>query len=263
MNRLKESLKKLVALMEDLRGPDRCPWDLVQTHASLKQYLVEEAYEVLDAIDSNDTEKLKEEFGDLFFQIIFHCQIAAENGDFDISDVVDVIYEKMIRRHPHVFAEGRLKKPEEVIAQWHKIKASEYANTNDDSVLAGVPKHLPSLQKALKVQKKASRVGFDWSKREDVFEKVEEEIRELKNSLISKDPDAINDEFGDLLFTIVNLSRFLELNPEESLQNSTNKFIKRFRAMEKESKVNQKAFESLSPEEMNVLWTKIKKTDES
>ena len=243
---------RLFEVMKKVR--ENCPWDKKQDHNSLMQYLIEETYEVVEAIEQKDDENLKEELGDLLIQIIFHSLLAQEKSKFSMEDVMNSISEKLIRRHPHVFSDKVVSGEEEVLHNWEKIKISE----GKKSVLQGVPKSLPALLKALRIQTKASRVGFDWEIYEDVMEKVEEEFEELKEASKSKDNDKIEEELGDLLFSIVNISRFLKINPEDALRRTINKFIKRFTLIEQEITKQGKKLEDASLEEMDKIWEKSK-----
>ena len=258
--------QELVALMERLRGTDGCPWDKEQTHESLKPYLVEETYEVIDAIDSGEPAKLKEELGDLLFQVIFHAQIAKENNAFDVAGVLKGCLEKMTSRHPHVFGEEQLKTAEEVLRAWHKIKHKE-SGGKEKSIIGSLPRHMPALQKAFKVQKKAARVGFDWEKVEDVIAKMEEELREVRQALAKRQgtgdrervTSELKEELGDLLFSAANLSRFLKVNPEEALERATKKFIERFKRVEAELASQGKEIGHASLEEMDKIWEDTKR----
>ncbi|MEK7242106.1 MAG: nucleoside triphosphate pyrophosphohydrolase [Planctomycetota bacterium] len=256
--------QELVALMERLRGAGGCPWDKEQTHESLKPYLVEETYEVIDAIDSGEPAKLKEELGDLLFQVIFHAQIAKENNAFDVAGVLKGCLEKMTSRHPHVFGEvagplpPELKTAEEVLRAWHKIKHKE-SGGKEKSIIGSLPRHMPALQKAFKVQKKAARVGFDWEKVEDVVAKMEEELREVRQALAKGDYREVKEELGDLLFSAANLSRFLKVNPEEALERATKKFIERFKRVEAELAAQGKEIGHASLEEMDKIWEETKR----
>lgn len=256
--------QELVALMERLRGTGGCPWDKEQTHESLKPYLVEETYEVIDAIDSGEPAKLKEELGDLLFQVIFHAQIAKENNAFDVAGVLKGCLEKMTSRHPHVFGEvagplpPELKTAEEVLRAWHKIKHKE-SGGKEKSIIGSLPRHMPALQKAFKVQKKAARVGFDWEKVEDVVAKMEEELREVRQALAKGDYREVKEELGDLLFSAANLSRFLKVNPEEALEKATKKFIERFKRVEAELAAQGKEIGQASLEEMDKIWEDTKR----
>ncbi|HLA36942.1 MAG TPA: nucleoside triphosphate pyrophosphohydrolase [Candidatus Brocadiales bacterium] len=250
--------QELVALMERLRGTGGCPWDKEQTHESLKPYLVEETYEVIDAIDSGEPAKLKEELGDLLFQVIFHAQIAKENNAFDVAGVLKGCLEKMTSRHPHVFGEEQLKTAEEVLRAWHKIKHKE-SGGKEKSIIGSLPRHMPALQKAFKVQKKAARVGFDWEKVEDVIAKMEEELREVRQALAKGDYQEVKEELGDLLFSAANLSRFLKVNPEEALEKAIGKFIRRFKRVEAELAAQGKEIGHASLEEMDKIWEDTKR----
>jgi MazG family protein len=217
-------LYRLVDVMKRLRSPGGCPWDREQTHESLKPYLLEEAYEVLSAIDMHDDEELKEELGDLLLQIVFHAQLADEENRFSIDDVAESIVKKLIRRHPHVFSEVKVNGSEEVLQNWEKIKKDE----GKKSALDGVPPTLPALLKARRVQEKAKRVGFDWDNAEGAFEKVVEEVNELKKAIVEGKKGSVEEELGDLLFSIVNVSRFLDVDAEDALRKTIHKFMVRF-----------------------------------
>ncbi len=247
-----DEFTKLVDIVARLRSPEGCPWDREQTKVSLKPYLVEEVYEVIEAIDDNHSEKLKEELGDLLFQIIFQSQIASEMGDFTIKDVINSISEKIIERHPHVFSNAKYDSVEEVTKQWFKRKNEE--GRFNESLLNGVPKTLPALQRAQRLQSRAAMVGFDWNKTEDVMKKVEEEFAELKNAIHNQSQREIEEEIGDLLFALVNLCRFLSVNGEDALRKSINKFIQRFNYIEIKAKEMGKSLSDMTAEEMDKLW---------
>ncbi len=243
------TFKDLLEVMEKLRK--ECPWDREQTHESLKKYLIEEAYEVLDAIDSGKDEKLKEELGDLFLQPVFHSQIAKERRAFDINDVIDALVKKLIERHPHVFGDA---KPEEVLKNWEKKKTE-----SRESILEGIPKHLPALMRSQKLQDRASRVGFDFERIDQVFEKIEEEISELKDSLDKGEKENIEHEIGDILTAVVELARFVGVDAETALQKANDRFVRRFTFIEKEARKSGKTLESMGLEEMDTLWLRAKK----
>ena len=227
--------QELVQIMARLRGKNGCPWDRKQTHESIKPYLVEETYEVLEAIDEGDPSKLREELGDLALQIVFHAQMAEETGCFTIADVLRAINEKLVRRHPHVFGDVKADTAQEVLFNWEQIKKQEREQTlGRASALDGVPRELPALLRAHRLQEKASRVGFDWKEAHEVFQKVDEEISELRAAIAGKEPDRIEAELGDLLFSLVNLSRFIAVNPEEALRKTIARFIARFQYIEEE-----------------------------
>lgn len=249
----------LIEVMEVLRGTCGCPWDLEQTHESLKNSTLEETYEVIEAINNNDIENLKEELGDLLLHVIFHSKIAKDNDNFTIDDVCHNIVEKLIRRHPHVFSVKEMNNSEEVLQQWEEIKSKEKNNPLIYETLEDVPKAFPALLRAYKVQKKASKVGFDFKCSADAFSKVYEEINELEDAIQLGDNNQINNEYGDLLFSIVNISRFFELNPEFSLTNATEKFINRFKGIEQKAISKGLKLERMTVDEMDVLWKEYKK----
>jgi len=237
--------------MEELRA--KCPWDKSQTHESLKKYLIEEAYELLDAIDSKDDKKLKEELGDLLLQVVFHSQIAKERGAFDIWDVIRELNKKLIERHPHVFG---CESPEEVLKNWEERKLKER-----ESVLDGVPKSLPALMRSQKLQDRASLVGFDFERPEQALEKLLEEIEELKGAMALKDRRELEHELGDILTAVVELGRLLGLDAELCLQKANDRFEKRFRYMEKRAKELGRNLKDMSLEEMDRLWMEAKEFD--
>ena len=258
----KELFESLVGVIATLRGENGCPWDREQTHTSLKSTLIEETYETVEAIDSGDPKKLKEELGDLLLNIMLQAQIAAENQDFDIYDVIDTLTEKLIRRHPHVFGDVHVDNAEEVVKNWEAIKSQEAGYEDRKSVLDGVPNALPALLRGQKIQKRAARVGFDWDNIADVVAKMDEELAEVKESLHNNDSDAAEMEIGDLLFAVVNLCRFVDLQAEETLRKSNRKFIARFKRMETELEKQGKTFTEQTLAELDEIWEKVKK-DES
>ncbi len=241
-----------------LRGKDGCPWDREQTHESLKPCLLEECYETFEAIDHKDNENLCEELGDILLQVALHSVIAEEQGEFDINKVISGVSEKMIRRHPHVFKKVAVKDSEEVIRNWEEIKKQEKSAKNIVEELKEVPKAFPSLLRAEKIQKKASKTGMDFTDCEQVLEKVYEELEELKESIKNGDKSNISEEFGDVLFTMINLSRFLQLNAENSLTNATNKFINRFVDVFALAESRGQDLCELSPVELDKLWREVK-----
>jgi len=254
-----EKLDELVEVMRKLRAENGCPWDREQTHQSLKPYLLEETYEVLEALDRKDDVELKEELGDLLLQIIFHAQLAAEENRFTIDDVAQSIVNKLKRRHPHVFSNTTVKDSDEVLKNWEKIKKGE----GKESVLDGVPKGLPALLKARRVQEKAKRVGFDWENAEGAIQKVNEEIEELFHVMKSGNKNKIEEEFGDILFSLVNVSRFLGFDAEEALRKTIDKFMQRFRNVEKMIKENgKKELKQYSLKELDQLWEEAKDAQE-
>ncbi|MBF0463466.1 MAG: nucleoside triphosphate pyrophosphohydrolase [Nitrospirae bacterium] len=249
---------QLVAIVERLRSKDGCPWDKEQTAETIVNFLIEESYEVVDSIEEKDHAKIKEELGDLLFQILFLARIGTEEGHFTIEDVIEGISTKMISRHPHVFGQKVCADSEEVLKQWYDIKKSE--GRHDESILNGVSKSLPALLRAQMIQSRASRVGFDWQTINDVSEKLDEEIAEFKSALTEEGPSSerVEDELGDLLFTIVNISRFLKLNPEAALRKTTNRFIRRFKYIEDSAKALGKSLDDMTLAEMDSFWQKAK-----
>ncbi len=254
-----DNFKKLVDLMATLRGPDGCPWDRKQTTDSLKPFLIEETYEVVDALEEGNPEKIKEELGDLLFQIIFHARIGEENGQFTIWDVISTNLEKMVRRHPHVFGEEKLTTDKEVLANWEEIKKKEKGYEHRKSILEGVPRSMPALIRAHRLQERAARVGFDWSRIDEALPKLDEEIGEFKESLKSKNTGKIEEELGDIFFMLVNLSRFLAVDPEEALRKTISKFIRRFRYIEESAADSGKSLNDMTLDEMEKLWQESKK----
>lgn len=246
-------IQELLDIMKAIRT--KCPWDAKQTHESLKRYMVEEAYETLDAIEQNDADHLKKELGDLLLQIVFHSQIASEKDAFNFKDVVKQISEKMVERHPHVFRSDKKVTAEEVMNNWEKNK---HKNEKRESILSGIPNHLPALLKAQRMQDKAASVGFDWEKTEQVIEKLEEEITEFKKAVKNNNVNEIENEFGDILFTIVNLSRFSNIIAEEALQKVNEKFKKRFNYIEKKLNNNPQKISESTIESLDALWDEAK-----
>lgn len=258
------TLAGLETIMARLREPGGCPWDREQTHESLKRYLVEETYEVLEALDSGDMNKLCEELGDLLLQVVFHARLAEEEGDFTLADCLEAICNKMRRRHPHVFGPAVLNTAREVLVRWDQIKAAERREQGEEtpSVLS-VPRGLPALLKALKVQEQAARVGFDWAAVDDVWAKVGEEMDELKRTLNNTSKEEQTAELGDVLFSLVNLARWLKIEPEAALQATINKFSYRFHYIEQAARDQGRDIEDLTLAEMDVLWEKAKKISPS
>lgn len=250
-------LEKLVGIMAALRGEKGCPWDKQQTRESLKPFIVEEAYEVLEAIDEHNPEAIREELGDLLFQIVFQCQIARERGEFDMSGVIEGIGKKMTARHPHVFGDADYKSAEEVLVHWEAQKKRE--GKKRESLLDGVPKTLPSLLRAHRLQDRASRVGFDWEKVEDVLLKLEEELAEFRTALKGRKQEEIEDELGDIFFVLVNISRFVGINPEDALRKTISKFISRFRFIEMAASEQGRNLSDMTLSEMDALWEEAKK----
>ncbi|NLJ33218.1 MAG: nucleoside triphosphate pyrophosphohydrolase [Firmicutes bacterium] len=251
-------LDPLVRVMEGLLAEDGCPWDREQTHLSLRRYLLEESYEVIEAIEEGDMHKLCEELGDLLLQIVFHAALAQARGEFSLTEVVEGITAKMIRRHPHVFAAARVKDSAQVQVNWEEIKGQERGRKEGDTVLAGIPVQLPALMRALKLQEKAARVGFDWDSAQGAFAKVEEELLELKEAADREDAAAVEEELGDLLFAVVNVARFLLVEPETALTRTNAKFTRRFRYIEGVARQEGRDLKDLTLAEMDKLWEQAK-----
>jgi len=258
MSEILNSLSKLIKITETLMGDDGCPWDKVQTRESLKPYLVEETYEVLEALDENDPEKIKDELGDLLYQILFHSKISSLKGEFDFRDVIDNLSEKMVRRHPHVFKGGKLNTPDQVIGQWEEIKNKENNKVNQKSILDSIPINLPSLIKAQKLQKKAAKEGFDWEQINDAFDKLDEEIKEFKEAVLKKKNTDIQSEIGDIIFIITNIAKFYKVDAEEALRSTNNKFIKRFQYIEQKIEEKGKTLKGSNLQEMERYWQEAK-----
>ena len=264
MNDTHANIEKLVALVAQLRGENGCPWDREQTRETLKPMLIEEAFETLDALDSDDPADLKEELGDLLFQVVFHAQIAREKGEFDLGDVIDRSHEKMTRRHPHIFGTADLKTSDEVLKNWEDIKAAEKGtisparSDSERSLLDGIPKKIPALYRAYQMTAKAARVGFDWRRLDDVLSKLEEEASELKEAVSLGNREHIAEEIGDLLFVAVNIARTLDVDPETALERSNRKFERRFRFIETSVKQQGRQLKDASLAEMDDLWNKAK-----
>jgi nucleoside triphosphate diphosphatase len=271
---------KLAAVMARLRAPGGCPWDREQTHSTLRTYLIEEAYEVLDALDSRDDSKFAEELGDLLLQVLFHAQIAAETRRFSINDVIREIHDKMIRRHPHVFGNVKAKTSAQVLRNWEQIKQHERAATqkssssftsftsstsltsDSGSLLDGVPHTIPALLEAFQLTRKAARIGFDWPNVEGIFDKLQEESSELREVLHKKESDArIEGELGDILFVAVNLSRFLNVDPEIALHKASAKFTRRFREMEKIAREQGTTLAEIPRPQLESLWEQSKQNE--
>src|SRR5437870_9035635 len=257
---MKRSFDELVQLMQRLRSPNGCPWDRKQTLPSLKPFIIEESYEVIDAIDRDDRRSLCEELGDFLLQAVFAAEVTREAGSFDIYDSVTAIYEKLVRRHPHVFGDVEARDAEQVLVNWEKLKNEERKAANK-SVLAGVPQSLPALLKASRLTEKAARVGFDWRRTEDVFDKLDEEIAEVREAIDSGGENKIHDEIGDLLFTVANIARKLNVNAEEALQSANGKFTRRFESMERSGRETGQNLDQLSLEEMDALWDAAKQSE--
>ncbi|ACA46010.1 nucleoside triphosphate pyrophosphohydrolase [Clostridium botulinum] len=248
----------LLDIMDKLRGEDGCPWDREQTHVSLKKYLIEESYEVIEAIDNKDVDMLIEELGDVLLQVVFHSQIGKEDGFFEIKDVIQSICDKMINRHPHVFSDLEINSSSEVLENWDKIKSKEQGTETYTDSIRHIAKTLPALMRADKVQKKASKVGFDWDNIKDAMKKIIEEYKEIEDVYKSKNKVKILEEIGDLLFSVVNVARFLDIDPENALNYSIDKFINRFQYIEDEAISMGRQLDNMSLEEMDKLWKEAK-----
>jgi len=264
---MSKSFDDLVAVMARLRAPGGCPWDHEQTYASLAQYLLEEAYETFDAIQeadqTGDTANLREELGDLLLQVVFHSTIGAERGDFTIDEVADGVTQKLTLRHPHVFGDAKLARAQDVLDNWDQLKADERAASGKvektrESILDEVPVHFPALLEGLKLTKKAAKVGFDWENAGQIFEKLDEEVGELKEAISKGETENAAEEIGDLLFVVMNLARHLDVEPETALKKTNRKFRQRFKFIEDELKRDGKTLEGADLKEMDDLWNKAK-----
>lgn len=259
MQKKRYTFEELLEIMRILRSPAGCPWDREQDHESLKKYFIEETYEALEAIDLKSPEKLCEELGDVLLQVVFHARIAEENGQFSITDVVQGVSEKMVHRHEHVFGEKHADTADDVIDLWENIKKEEKGVKTQTEVLKDVPVILPALIRSYKVQEKAARIGFDWDHFEDAWKKVQEETKEFYEAYKSNDKEKTSEELGDLLFAVVNVARFLKIQPELALTGTINKFIKRFEYIETESRKDGKNLTEMSLKEMDLLWEEAKR----
>jgi len=252
---------RLVEIHERLRGPGGCPWDAEQDHKSLSRCLIEEAYELFDAILSGNVEHMREELGDVLLQVVFHSVIAKDQGEFTLQDVINDLCDKLIYRHPHVFGDVDVSDSQEVIRNWERLKKKENGKQLRESMLDGIPETLPSLLHARKIQSIVSRVGFDWPDAHGVIEKIKEEADELFEAIQSKDQDEKENETGDLLFSIVNLARFNGIDPEAALRRTNHKFKKRFYEIEQEAKRRGIHIEDMTLEKMNAVWEDAKEKD--
>lgn len=255
MNTRKDQLKafdRLLTIMDELR--EQCPWDRKQTMISLRHLTIEETYELGDAILDNDLEEVKKELGDVLLHIVFYSKIGSETGDFDIADVCNSICEKLISRHPHIYGDEKVEDEQEVLRNWENLKLKE----GKKSVLEGVPKSLPAVVKASRIQEKVSGVGFDWEEPQQVFEKLQEELGELQHEINEADSDKMEAEFGDVLFSMINYARFLKINPENALERTNKKFIKRFQYLEGKAAEMDKQLKDMTLAEMDVFWNEAK-----
>lgn len=257
---LNHTFSRIHEVIQTLRAPGGCPWDQAQTHESLRAHTIEEVYELIDAIDNEDDDNIIEELGDLLMHILLHSQIGEDAGYFSIDDVIQSITDKMIHRHPHVFSDVAVDSVDEVITNWDALKREEKGKERE-SILDGIPKHLPSLAKASKLQEKSAKVGFDWTEVSDIWKKLDEEIAEVKEAIASEVTVDIEDEFGDVLFVIANLIRFYKINPEVALNGANNKFTSRFTYIEEALKASGKKLEESTLEEMDYYWEKAKERE--
>ena len=255
----KYAIEDLLKIMEILRGPSGCPWDAEQTHESIKTGFIEETYEVIEAINKKDKDLLQEELGDVLLQVVFHSEIEKEAGAFDFSDVTDGVCKKLIERHPHVFGEVKVSGTDEVLSNWDDIKRKSKGQKTQGSSMLKVPKELPALMRAQKLQSKAKKAGFDWDDMSGAFEALESEIKELKVAVGEKDADAIEDEFGDVLFSCVNIARFIDVDAEQSLSRANDKFMSRFLVVEKLATERGIDMKNTPIEELDKLWDEAKK----
>ena len=250
-----QAFERLLDIMDDLR--EKCPWDKKQTLQSLRHLTIEETYELGDAILDNNLQEIKKELGDLLLHIVFYSKIGSETNDFDIADVANSVCDKLIERHPHIYGNVTVENEDDVKRNWEKIKLKE----GKKSVLEGVPKSLPALVKASRIQDKVAGVGFDWDSINGVFDKIKEEIDELHHEITSKDTENIENEFGDVLFSLINYARFLKINPEDALEKTNKKFIKRFQYLENKTQEQGKSLKDMTLEEMENFWQDAKKMD--
>ncbi|EKF56331.1 nucleoside triphosphate pyrophosphohydrolase [Galbibacter marinus] len=248
-----EAFDRLLTIMDELR--EQCPWDRKQTMQSLRHLTIEETYELGDAILDNDLVEIKKELGDVLLHIVFYAKIASETNDFDMADVANEICEKLISRHPHIYGDVKVENEEDVKRNWESLKLKE----GNKSVLSGVPKSLPALVKANRIQDKVAGVGFDWEEPKQVFEKVKEELAELQFEVEKGDKDTMESEFGDVLFSMINYARFLKINPENALERTNKKFIKRFQYLEQQAKALDKSISDMTLAEMDVYWEEAKR----
>lgn len=257
-DRVEEEFRKLVDVVAALRAPSGCPWDREQDHKSLRKYLIEESYEVIDAIDKDSPAKIEEELGDLMLQVLLHSQIASEHGEYDIAGVCEKIRKKLIRRHPHVFGEVDVAGVDDVLHNWEEIKSREPGREEITSAIGGVPNSLPALMRAAEVSKRAARTGFEWPNMEGVLDKLREETAELEQAIASGDREKVKSEIGDTLFTIVNIARWAKVDPEEALREMLERFQFRFSAIEDHARAAGKPISDLTIEEMDEIWDKAK-----
>lgn len=253
---IKQEFIELLEVMEKLRQPDGCPWDREQDHRSLIPFLIEEAYELVEAIEKEDDKEIQEELGDVLLQIIFHAQVAVDDGKYSMLEVIKALKDKLIYRHPHVFGNTSVGNSDEVLVNWESLKKKEKKERK--SILEGVPKQLPSLLKAQRIQSRAAKVGFDWPDMHGVMDKVKEEVEELTEAWDNQDHDHVEEEFGDVLFSLVNYARFMKIRPEEALQRTITKFMQRFQYIEEKADALNVSLQDMPLEEMDRLWDEAK-----
>lgn len=256
-----EAMDRLLSIMDRLRGPGGCPWDREQDHKSIMKCLIEETYELADAIAADDPEILKEELGDVLLQVVFHSAIAKDAGKFTLDAVVTELCDKLVYRHPHVFGDASVRDSEEVIKNWERLKRKESTKKERESILDGIPANLPALLAALKIQSVASRVGFDWEAPDGVVDKIREETAEVAEAMKTDDPERMEEEIGDLIFSVVNLSRLLHIDPEEALRRTNRKFTRRFFEIEKEAKRKNIRLADMPMAEKDRIWEAAKKDE--
>ena len=254
-----EALDRLMDIMDTLRGPGGCPWDMEQDHKSIMKCLIEETYELADAIEKEDAVDIKEELGDVFLQVVFHSAIAKDNNQFTLDEVINELCDKLIYRHPHVFGDAQVRDSEEVIKNWERLKRKENTKKHRESILSGIPNRLPALLNALKIQSVVSRVGFDWENPEGVVDKIKEEIQEVEEAMDGKNKDQMEDEVGDLFFSVVNLARLLKIDPEAALRRTNKKFSQRFYEIEKVAKERNIGLTEMPLAEKDRIWEAAKK----
>ena len=262
-DRVTQEFEKLVEVVAALRAPGGCPWDREQDHASLRKYLIEEAYEVVDSIDQGSSAKLEDELGDVLLQVLLHAEIASEEGRFTIAEVCERIRKKLVRRHPHVFGEIEVAGVEDVLHNWEEIKSREPGREEIGSAIGGVPKSLPALMRATEVSKRAARTGFEWPDMEGVLAKLREEIEELEHALSTGKAELVKSEIGDLLFTIVNIARWWKVDPEEALREMLDRFQARFTLIEERARASGRSVGELTLDDMDQIWNEAKGSPES
>ncbi len=251
------AFERLVHIMDELR--EKCPWDQQQTISSLRQMTIEETYELAGAITEHDWKGIREELGDLLLHIVFYAKIGAEQGKFSLQDIIEGICDKLVARHPHIYSNVMVRNAEDVKSNWEKLKLKE----GKESVLSGVPSSLPAMVKAMRLQEKAKQTGFEWENKEQVWEKVEEEVAEMKQAISAGSPDKTEEEFGDVIFSLINYARFLQIDAENALEKTNRKFIRRFTGMEQEALQRGKKLNEMTLEEMDTIWNHIKKQTDS